>query len=79
MEAKKRWKKKILTQRKRGGDAEGAEKRGRRSQRGRGKTRRLRLPGMITAMERPSGVMAKSRKLRPCRMGMGVGWETGIS
>jgi hypothetical protein len=46
--------------------AEGAEKReGGRSQRGRGKTRRLRLPGMITAMEWPSGVMAKSRKLRP--------------
>ena len=65
-------KEKDLTQRKRRGDAEGAEKRGGRreegrkeSQRGRGKTRRLRLPVMTTARERPSGEMAKSRKLRP--------------
>src|SRR5713226_1857595 len=35
------------------------------SQRGRGKTRRLRLPVMTTARERPSGEMAKSRKLMP--------------
>src|SRR5713226_4432100 len=55
------------------------EERGKRSQRGRGKTRRLRLPVMTTARERPSGAMAKSRKLRPWRMGIGVGWETGIS
>jgi len=46
-------------------DAESAEKRGRRGQRGRGKTSRLRLPVMTTARERPSGEMAKSRKLRP--------------
>ncbi len=78
MEKRKGRERKRLTQRNTE-YTEGAEKRGRRSQRGRGKTRRLRLPGMITAMERPSGVMAKSRKLRPCRMGMGVGWEMGIS
>jgi len=57
-------KEKDLTQRKRGGDTENAQKRGKRSQRGRGKTRRLRLPGMITARELPSGEMAKSRKVR---------------
>ena len=49
------------------------------SQRGRGKTRRLRLPVMTTARLRPSGEMAKSRKVRLCRMGMGVGWAMGIS
>ena len=42
------------------------ERRGTEIQRdGRGKTRRLRLPVMTTARERPSGVMAKSRKVRP--------------
>jgi hypothetical protein len=35
------------------------------SQRGSGKTRRLRLPVMTTAREWPSGEMAKSRKLMP--------------
>jgi len=56
---------KDLTQRKRRGVAEGAEKRERRSQRGSGKTRRLRLPVMTTARKRASGEMAKSRTEKP--------------
>jgi hypothetical protein len=48
----------------RGRREEGKEERENQRE-GRGKTRRLRLPVMTTARERPSGEMAKSRKLRP--------------
>ena len=36
------------------------------------------MPGGLTARKRPSGEMAKSRKVSPWRMGTGVGWLTGM-
>jgi len=60
----KRFNTEISQSRRRERREEGEEERENQRE-GRGKTRRLRLPVMTTARERPSGEMAKSRKLRP--------------